>query len=140
MIRRLRRQPAATDMGKLLGRDNHLVVGASLDAGRTQFGATSYVGGLTSGDRSFAVRRGDRRTRRNSPLPPSTTSGGLYLADTWRLTPGWRSFIDATFLNTFVEASTNSPTSTATSPCSQAATASHPGPSAESGATTETDK
>ena len=42
-----------TDTGKLFGRDNHLVVGASLDIGRTRFNAASFLGGLTSGDRDF---------------------------------------------------------------------------------------
>ena len=79
-----------TDTGKLLGRDNHLVVGASLDAGRTQFGATSYIGGLTSGDRSFVgpgVEIDEPGT--NSPVSVAidSVSWGLYLADTWRLTP-----------------------------------------------------
>ena len=79
-----------TDTGKLLGRDNNLVAGASLDIGRTQFGATSYVGGLTSGDRSFVgpgvvIDEPDI----NSPvsITADSVSWGLYLADTWRLTP-----------------------------------------------------
>lgn len=79
-----------TDTGKLFGRDNHLVVGASLDAGRTQFDAVSYVGGLTSGDRSF-VGPGVviDEPGANSPVSVAVDSAswGLYLADTWRLTP-----------------------------------------------------
>ena len=79
-----------TDTGKLFGRDNHFVVGASLDAGRTQFDAASYVGGLTSSDRSFVgpgVVIDEPGT--NSPVSVAVDSAnwGLYLADTWRLTP-----------------------------------------------------
>jgi outer membrane receptor protein involved in Fe transport len=79
-----------TDTGKLFGRDNHLVVGASLDAGRTQFGATSYVGGLTSSDRNFVgpgVVIDEPGT--NSPVSVAVDSvnWGFYLADTWRLAP-----------------------------------------------------
>jgi outer membrane receptor protein involved in Fe transport len=79
-----------TDSGKLFGRDNHLVVGASLDIGRTQFNAASFVGGLSFGDRSFVgpgVVIDEPRT--NSPVSVAVNSvaWGLYLADTWRLTP-----------------------------------------------------
>ena len=79
-----------TDTGKLLGRDNNLVAGASLDIGRTQFGATSYVGGLTSGDRSFigpSVAIDEPGTNSPVSVAADSVSWGFYLADTWRLTP-----------------------------------------------------
>ncbi len=79
-----------TDTGKLLGRDNNLVAGASLDIGRTQFGATSYVGGLTSGDRTFigpSVAIDEPGTNSPVSLAADSVSWGFYLTDTWRLTP-----------------------------------------------------
>ncbi len=79
-----------TDTGKRFGRDNHFVAGASLDAGRTQFGAASYVGGLTSGDRSFVgpgVAIDEPGTNAPVNVTVDSANWGLYLADTWRLTP-----------------------------------------------------
>ena len=79
-----------TDTGKLFDRDNHFVVGASLDIGRTQFNAASFVGGLTSADRSFVgpgVVIDEPGT--NSPVSVAVDSAawGFYFADTWRITP-----------------------------------------------------
>jgi iron complex outermembrane recepter protein len=79
-----------TDTGNLFGRDNHFVVGASLDLGRTQFNAASFVGGLTSGDRSFVgpgVVIDEPGTNSPVSVAVDSASWGLYLADTWRLTP-----------------------------------------------------
>ena len=79
-----------TNTGKLFGRDHHLVAGASLDIGRTQFNAASLVGGLSSGDRSF-VGPGVviDEPGANSPVSVAVNNvgWGLYVTDTWRLTP-----------------------------------------------------
>ena len=79
-----------TDTGKLFGRDNHFVVGASLDIGRTRFNAASFVGGLTSSDRDF-VGPGVVIDEPGSISPVSvavdSVDWGLYLANTWRVTP-----------------------------------------------------
>jgi outer membrane receptor protein involved in Fe transport len=79
-----------TDTGQLFGRDNHFVVGASLDAGRTRFDAASYVGGLASSDRSFvgpAVVIDEPGINSPVSIAVDSASWGFYLADTWRLTP-----------------------------------------------------
>ena len=79
-----------TGTGRLLGRDNQFVLGASLDAGQTQFNAVSYIGGLTSGDRSF-IGPGTviDEPGTNSPVSVavSSTSWGIYGSNTWRVTP-----------------------------------------------------
>ena len=79
-----------TSTGKLFGRDNHFVVGASLDIGRTRFNAASFLGGLTSGDRDF-VGPGVVIDEPGSIAPVSvavdSVDWGIYLANTWRVTP-----------------------------------------------------
>ena len=79
-----------TDTGKLFGRDNHFVVGASLDIGRTRFNAVSFLGGLTFSDRSF-VGPGVVIDEPGSNAPVSvavdSVDWGIYFANTWRVTP-----------------------------------------------------
>ena len=79
-----------TSTGKLFGRDNHFVVGASLDIGRTRFNAVSFLGGLTSSDRDF-VGPGVVIDEPGSIAPVSvavdSVDWGIYLANTWRVTP-----------------------------------------------------
>ena len=79
-----------TSTGKLFGRDNHFVVGASLDIGRTRFNAVSFLGGLTSSNRDF-VGPGVVIDEPGSIAPVSvavdSVDWGIYLANTWRVTP-----------------------------------------------------
>jgi len=79
-----------TQTAALLGRENHLVVGASFDGAATRFDGTSYVGGLTAYDRSFigpAVVIDEPGINSPVSVAVSTASYGVYLTDTFHATP-----------------------------------------------------
>ena len=82
-----------TDTGKLFGRDNHFVAGASLDIGRTQFNAASFVGGLTSSDRSFVgpgVVIDEPGTNSPVSVAVDSASWGFYLPTPGGSRRSWR--------------------------------------------------
>ena len=78
-----------TNTNDLFGLHNHVVGGFSFDGARNRFGATSYVGGLTSADRVF-VGPGSviDEPGSNSPVNVdiTNTTYGLFFADTLNLT------------------------------------------------------
>jgi iron complex outermembrane receptor protein len=80
----------ATSTDTLLGFDNHLVGGFSFDGGQTDFGATSFLGGLTALDRVFAgpgVAIDEPGV--NVPVRVAVTNAyyGAFATDTLNLTP-----------------------------------------------------
>ncbi len=79
-----------TNSNELFGLKNHIVAGASFDGAQTAFGATSFIGGLTTLDRVF-IGPGIviDEPGSNSPVGVAISNAtyGLYVADTLNLTP-----------------------------------------------------
>lgn len=79
-----------TNTNDIFGLKNHFIAGFSFDGAQTLFGATSFIGGLTTTDRVFigpGVTIDEPGV--NSPVRVAIANAtyGLYMADTLNLTP-----------------------------------------------------
>jgi iron complex outermembrane recepter protein len=77
-----------TNVSDLFGLPNHFVAGATFDGARSSFGATSFIGGITSPDRVF-IGPGIviDEPGSNSPVAVNITNAtyGIFFADTMNL-------------------------------------------------------
>lgn len=79
----------ATSTGSIFGFNNHLIGGLSFDGAQTEFGATSYIGGLTPLDRVF-IGPGTVISETGTNVPVrvaiSNANYGAFVTDTLDLT------------------------------------------------------